>query len=186
MSSTNASNASLYFISELPRTAQIHHRHPIVKLEASSSPDLPPDAPTQLLHLQYLASHLDQFPLDSHSSSAGPSEPATPVSSYNASAPPLFRFGQKPGHNYMSTQSWPSSSIGSPDLSAGPSDTIYRTKLDLGAMHHHHSTVAFDEYDDDVSELVDMAGASTSHGGSAHDKSVRRRSSKGERMSYTC
>ncbi|KDQ32691.1 hypothetical protein PLEOSDRAFT_1073145 [Pleurotus ostreatus PC15] len=45
-------------------------------------------------------------------------------------------------------------------------------------MHHHHSTVAFDEYDDDVSELVDMAGASTSHGGSAHDKSVRRRSSK--------
>ncbi|KAF4607868.1 hypothetical protein EYR40_000204 [Pleurotus pulmonarius] len=179
MSSTNASNASLYFISELPRTAQIHHRQPIVKLEASSSPDLPPDAPTQLLHLQYLASHLDQFPLDSHSSSAGPSEPATPVSSYNASAPPLFRFGQKTGHNYMSTQSWPSSSIGSPDLSAGPSDTIYRTKLDLGAMHHHHhSTVAFDEYDDDVSELVDMAGASTSHGGSTHDKSVRRRSSK--------
>jgi hypothetical protein len=175
MGSVASPNVS-YFL-ELPRPNP-HHLVP-VKTEASSSPDLSPDS-TSLQHFQ--------FKFNPH---AVPSHASVPQSRNPSESPsclpptPLYRFGSDPGP--YSEQPWPRST-NSHHLSS-THNLPYNNQPNLNGHNTQNSelfrpTMSYSD-DYDVSDLAD-GGGDQSHGafgGSAHEKIVRRRSSKGKKFS---
>lgn len=186
---------------------QIHQAHgdtnPPVKTEASASPDLPPASPSttasntslQQFQFQFHSQPPPAFRSSSHSS-RNPSEP--PISTnlgFIVQPPPpsIYRFGADAStaqyklmsnNNTPNSQSWSSAS----DTSNGHNPANQgNNKFDLASIQH---TMSFaDEYDE-VSELMDVGasglamlsgpGVNVGQGGSSSEKTIRRRSSKGE------
>jgi hypothetical protein len=85
---------------------------------------------------------------------------------------PLYRFGSE---SPLMSNSWPSSSA---------SSAVVNPNVDLASMQH---TMSFHEYEDTPDELTELPAVSGLSGRStasvSHEKTIRRRSSKGTSLS---